>query len=132
MDYVTPAGLIGFGTYMSVGIVMLITFMWTYTRITPQDDWAAIKAGRLGPTMAMVGAAIGFTLPIASVSMHGISLTDFVVWSIIAGIVQLVLFKILYWVLPQNKDADNVAAGVFYAGVAICIGMLNAVSLVPS
>ena len=132
MDYISFAGLFGFVVYMIIGIGMLTLFMWTYMLITPHDDWEAIKAKRPGPTLAMVGAAIGFTLPIASVSLHGINLVDFMIWSVIAGLVQLTLFKVLYRLLPQTKDADNVAAGVFYAGVAICIGILNAVSLVPS
>jgi putative membrane protein len=131
MDYVSSAGIFGFAVYMAIGILMLAIFMWTYMRITPHNDWEAIKTDRLGPTLAMVGAAIGFTLPIVSVSLYGINLLDFMIWSLIAGAVQLTLFKILYWLLPQTNDADNVAAGVFYAGAAICIGMLNAVSLVP-
>lgn len=132
MNYVTVGGLFGFAIYMAMSIVLLTIFTLIYMRITPHDDVVTIKENRVGPAIALVGAMIGFTIPISSLSYHGVNLFDFAIWTVIAGIVQLVLFKFLYRILPLSIDKDNQAVGMVYAGGAICIGMLNAVSLIPS
>lgn len=131
MNYVSTAALQGFGIYMTLSIFMLLVFMRLYMFITPHDDMKAIRMDKAGPTTALVGAMIGFTMPILSLSYHGSDLIDFIVWGVIAGIIQLVLFKVLYWTLPQTADENNTAIGIVYAGGAISIGMMNAVSLIP-
>jgi putative membrane protein len=132
MHYVSVAALQGFVIYMAIGIAMLIVFMFLYMLITPHDDMRAIKMDRTGPTTALVGAMIGFTLPIVSLSYHGSDLLDFIIWGAIAGMLQLILFKVLYWLLPQTSDENNTAIGIVYAGGAISIGLMNAVSLIPN
>lgn len=75
---------------------------------------------------------LGFTFPIMSMSLYGVNLADFLIWSAVGGLVQGALFKTLYRIIPMDLDTDNQAIGIFYAFVAICVGLINAVSLIPS
>jgi putative membrane protein len=77
-------------------------------------------------------ALIGFTLPMLSVSYHGVNFVDFLIWAVIAGILQIILFKALYWIIPMQIEEDNRAIAIIYAVLAFCVGLINAFSLIPS
>lgn len=132
MKYITIVAFSNFLLYAGSAIFLLALFTWLYKLWTPYDEFVQMKAGKKAPAFAMGGAMLGFTLPIVSLSYHGVNWMDFVIWSAAAGIVQLVLFKVLYRVIPMDIDEDNQAIGIFYAFAAICVGLINAFSLIPS
>lgn len=131
MKYITIAAFSNFLLYAGSAIFLLVLFTWLYKLWTPYDEFVQMKAGKKAPAFAMGGAMLGFTLPIVSLSYHGVNWMDFVIWSAAAGIVQLVLFKVLYRLIPMDIDEDNQAIGIFYAFAAICVGLINAFSLIP-
>lgn len=132
MKYITFPAVGSFLLYTVTGLALLILFTWLYKLWTPYDEFAQMRAGKKAPAFAMGGAMLGFTFPLLSLSYNGINIVDFGVWSLVAGTVQLILFKILYWVIPMQIEEDNQAIGIFYAFAAICVGLLNAFSLIPS
>ena len=132
MKYITLTAFANFLLYAGSAIFLLALFTWLYKLWTPYDEFVQMKAGKKAPAFAMGGAMLGFTLPIVSLSYHGVNWMDFVIWSAAAGIVQLILFKVLYRLIPMDIDEDNQAIGIFYAFAAICVGLINAFSLIPS
>ncbi len=127
----TLAGFALFAVYMVVGLAMLAGFMVLYTWATPYDEARDIKAGQLAPAIALSGAMIGFTCPILVASYTHAAFTDFLIWGVIAGCVQLAVYWTLYWLLPRVIETNNAAGALCFAAASICAGLINAASFVP-
>lgn len=132
MKYITFPAVGNFLLYAATSLALLSLFTWLYKLWTPYDEFVQMRAGKKAPAFAIGGAMLGFTFPLLSLSYHGINVMDFAIWSLVAGAVQLALFKVLYWVIPMQIEEDNQAVGIFYAFAAICVGLINAFSLIPS
>lgn len=131
MKYITITAFLNFLMYAFASLAMLGVFARIYLWLTPYDEFAQIKAGYTTPAIAFSGALLGFVFPMLSVSYHGINFVDFLMWSAVAGALQIVLFKILYKAIPMEIDRDNSAIAILYASVAVCLGLINAFSLIP-
>lgn len=131
MKIITLQSLGLFLLYISVGVAMLAAFVRLYIFVTPYDEREHIPAGKVAPAVALVGAMIGFTLPLVSASYHGVNFVDYVVWGVVAGLVQLACFKVLYWLMPGHIEANNAAIATVYAGASVCVGLFNAFALIP-
>ena len=121
-----------FFAFFAAGIFLWVLFNYVYLWLTPYDEYADIKAGKMAPAIALVGAEVGFMLPLASASyVSNGSLYAFAAWGVLAGAVQLGAFKLMYWCYPASIEADNRAVATVFAGASVCIGLLNAVSMIP-
>ncbi len=132
MKYITFAAIGNFLIYSGASFALLAVFVRSYMWFTPYDELAQMRAGKKAPVMALGGAMLGYTFPLLSLSYHGTNFIDFLIWSVVAGGAQLVLFKILYWIIPMEVEADNQAVGLFYGFAALSVGLINAFSLIPS
>ncbi len=132
MRYITLDAFLNFCLYAFSSLALLGVFGRIYLWLTPYDEFEQIRRGSVAPAIALSGALIGFTLPILSVSYNGVNIIDFLIWSSVAGVVQMILFKILYWIIPMQCEEDNKAIAVLYASLAICVGLICAFSLIPS
>jgi putative membrane protein len=131
MKYITLEALGNFLLYTFSSLVLLGIFGKIYQWLTPYHEHEQIKAGKLAPAIALGGALIGFTLPLLSVSYHGINYIDFLIWAVVVGVLQIILFKILYWLIPMQVEEDNKAIALIYAVLAFCVGLISAFSLIP-
>lgn len=132
MKYITLAALGNFLLYTFSSLVLLGIFGKIYQWLTPYHEQEQIKAGKLAPAISLGGALIGFTLPLLSVSYHGVNYVDFLIWAGIVGFLQIILFKALYWVIPMQIEEDNKAIALIYSVLAFCVGLISAFSLIPS
>ena len=132
MKYITLAAVGNFLLYTFASLILLGIFGKIYQWLTPYHEQESIKAGKLAPAIALGGALIGFTFPLLSVSYHGVNFVDFLIWATVAGVLQIILFKALYWVIPMQVEEDNRAIALIYAVLAFCVGLINAFSLIPS
>ena len=73
-----------FLTYFGYSVVCLAVGLAVYTLITPVKEWALVREGNVAAACSLGGAAIGLSLPIASLSVHSVSLLDMASWSGIA------------------------------------------------
>ncbi|EPG9350486.1 DUF350 domain-containing protein [Pseudomonas aeruginosa] len=127
--------VIGFLFYIVSAVVLLALFQFIYTRITPHREYQLIRDGNTAAAVALSGAVIGFALPVASVISYSVSLLDFVVWAVIAAVVQLLAFLAVSLVLkglPDRIHKGEVAAGIYVAAIAISVGLLNAACMTPT
>ena len=118
-----------FVVYFSLGGVLTAIFVVLYANLTPQRDIALIRGGNSAAALALVGALLGFEVPLASVIAHSVSIVDLVVWGIVALIVQLGGFLVTRLVLPHLPQAiedGNIADAVFLAGISLSLGILTA------
>jgi putative membrane protein len=126
----TFSTLPNFIVYFSLGGVLTALFAWLYGHLTPQrDDIALIRAGNSAAAIALVGALLGFEVPLASVIAHSAALIDVVAWGAVALVVQLAGFLVARMVLPHLPQAiadDNIADAVLLAGISLALGILTA------
>ncbi len=118
-----------FALYFLAALVAVALFLAAYMAVTSHHEVDLIKKGNTAAAISLGGALIGFTLPLASVIEHSVSLVDMAVWSVIALIVQIVVLKIVDVALREvsrHIEEGNVAAGVTLAAASIALGIVNA------
>ncbi|WP_413792824.1 MULTISPECIES: DUF350 domain-containing protein [unclassified Pseudomonas] len=129
------AAVLGFVMYILGAAVLFALFQFIYTRITPHKEFELIRSGNVAAAIALGGAVIGFAIPASNVIAYSINMLDFVVWAVIAAVVQLLAFLVTSLVLKgasaRIKNGE-IAAGIYIAAVAISVGMLNAACMTPS
>ncbi len=120
-----------FFLYLGLSIVMLALFVRLYIWSTPYHEPTEIAKGKLAPAIALAGAMLGFTIPLLVASYTRSSVVGFLAWGALACFVQLILFQVMYWLMPKSIEANNVASATCYASASVCVGLMNAASFLP-
>jgi putative membrane protein len=126
------AALPNFVRYVVVGFALAGLFLWIYVLITPWREFALIRAGNSAAAIALVGALLGFCLPLANTIAHSSSLTDVVLWALVALLVQVVVHVALRLLMPHLKqavEANELASGITATGFSLSFGLINAACL---
>lgn len=121
-----------FVRYIVVGFALAGLFLWIYALITPWREYALIRAGNSAAAIALVGALLGFCLPLANTIAHSVSLIDLVLWAWTALAVQVGVHLVLRLLMPYLKEsieANEAAAGITAGGFSVCFGLINAACL---
>ena len=124
-------GLKLFALYLGLSLVMMAIFVRLYIWTTPYHEPTEIAKGKLAPAIALSGAMLGFTFPLLVASFSRSSVYGFVAWATLACFVQLLLFQVLYRLMPKSIEANNVASATCYASASVCVGLINAASFLP-
>ncbi|MGE3933693.1 MAG: DUF350 domain-containing protein [Rhodospirillaceae bacterium] len=123
------ATLPGFLSYFAVAIALLAIFLFVYTLVTPQREFAQVRQGNAAAATSLAGALIGFVLPLGSVITNSQGLLDVIVWGAVALVVQVLVFvvcRILMPGLPKEIDGGRMAPAIMLAAFAVGVGVLNA------
>ncbi|MBX9946655.1 MAG: DUF350 domain-containing protein [Reyranella sp.] len=121
-----------FVRYVVVGFALVGVFLLAYTLITPWREFTLIRAGNSAAATALVGALLGFCLPLANTIAQSGSLADVVLWALVALGVQVIVHVVMRLMLPQLKaaiESGQSAAGITAGGFAACFGLINAACL---
>ena len=121
-----------FVRYVVVGFALVGLFLWIYVLITPWREFALIRGGNSAAAIALVGALLGFCLPLANTIAHSSSLTDVVLWSLVALLVQAAVHIALRFMMPYLKqaiEANETASGITAGGFSLSFGLINAACL---
>jgi putative membrane protein len=127
-------GLPSFLIYFGTAIVLLLVFAFIYTRLTAHDEIALIRQGNLAASVGFGGSLFAFALPLCSAVIHSVSLVDFVIWGVIALVIQIVTFFAVRAFLPNlsQRITDNeMSAGLFVAFASLAVGAVNAACMTP-
>jgi putative membrane protein len=124
-------GLSDFIIYFAVSLVLLLVFKWTYTLVTPHDEWRLVKEQHsVAAAIGLAGAVMGFCIALAGAVSNSASLVDFIIWGLIALIAQLLAFAVLRFTfmpkIAERISNDEVSAGVMLGSVSVAVGLLNA------
>lgn len=131
---ISLSSLATFLIYMVVGSALFALHVKMYTLITPHNEFDLIRNANPSASVALIGACIGFAIPMAGVISHSIGLLDFIVWAVIASCVQLLVFYVASKVVKGLSDRivnNEMSAAVFVAGLAISVGLINAACMTP-
>jgi putative membrane protein len=128
------SGLVPFLSYFVPALMLVVCFGAVYSRLTPHNEFALIKAGNSAAAIAFGGSLIGFVLPLCTAIVHSVSLLDFLIWGLIALIVQLLTFSVVRLFIPglsKRISDDQVAAALFVALSSVAVGLVNAACMTP-
>ncbi|XXQ69225.1 DUF350 domain-containing protein [Neisseriaceae bacterium B1] len=118
--------------YMVIGVAMTAMFATVYLRITPVREVALIKEGNLACALSFGGALVGFCIALASSITHSLSVPDFMLWGLAAGVLQIIVYFAATRLINSGSvqlAQNNVAVGALYAAMSVAIGILNAACL---
>ena len=118
-----------FIAYFAMAVILTALFLLIYTKITPYDEFALIKAGQLTPALSLSGSLLGFVIALAAVIKNSVSIADMAIWGLVALVVQLLAFvltRLLFKDLTQGIQNNNVAKGTFLGILSLSFGILNA------
>jgi len=122
-------GLNAFLVMFVAGLVLTLLFAAIYVRITPYAEFAMIREGKAAPAVSFSGALLGFVIPLASAITHSVSYLDMLVWSLVALIVQVLVFLALrscFAGLCKGIAADVLAPAILLGALSLAAGILNA------
>ena len=125
-------GIGPFLLYFIPAIVLVLVFMWVYTKFTPYNEGELIRENNVAAAITYIGALLGFTFPLASALANSVNVVDFVIWSVVAGVAQLVTFvtfRAFYPMIADRVRAGEVAATLKLAGWSVMVGILNAAAI---
>ncbi len=125
------AGLPAFVAYFCTAFIAVVLYLFIYTRVT-HDEFDLIRKNVPGAAISLGLSLLGFCLPVASAIAHAANLLDCAVWSVIALIVQLVIFFIVRVPVPDlsRRIAGGEVAPAIWLGLAsLAGGTLNAASM---
>lgn len=128
------AGLPAFLSYFAIAILLLLLFGVIYTRLTAHDEFELIRHGSSAAAIALGGSLLAFALPLCSAIIHSVSLVDFVIWGVIAMLIQIGTFfavRVFLTNLSQRISNNELSAGVFVALTSLSVGAINAACMTP-
>ncbi|WP_065760139.1 DUF350 domain-containing protein [Pseudomonas defluvii] len=127
--------VLGFVVYMGGAAALFALYALIYTRLTPYNELRLIREGNTPAAVALAGALVGFAIPVASAVSHSISLLDFLLWAVIAAVVQLLAFVVVNRYvkgMAERIARQEMASAILLAAVSISIGLLNAACMTPA
>jgi putative membrane protein len=132
MALASLAGLPAFLVYFCVAAAVVAAYFFIYTRITPHDEFALIRANVPAASVALGLSLLGFTLPVASANAHAANIVDCAIWSVIALIVQVAVYFVAQ--IPDPDLSKRIAAGelasaIWLGLVSVTAGLLSAASM---
>jgi putative membrane protein len=125
-------GLQAFLLWLGVSIALAVAFVGLYMWITPQHELKLIHEGNISAAVCLGGTLLGYVLPLASAMVHGVNLHDFLIWGVIAMLVQLAVYLVLRLsmrTLTQDILADRVSVAILVASISLSAGVLNAAAI---
>jgi putative membrane protein len=133
MIFQSLAGLPAFLLYFCMAIVAVVVYLFVYTRVTPHDEFKLIRDNDPAAAIALGLSLLGFVLPVVSAIAHAANIVDCLIWSVIALIVQIIVFFIVKIPVPDLSKriaAGELAAAIWLGLSSLSAGALNAASMI--
>ncbi len=126
-----PYLFLGFITYFLEAAALLALFVWIYTWLTPYKDFELVAENNNAAAIALGGAVIGFTLPLAASIYYSRSLIEMAMWAAVTCLVQLAVFIAMRHRVRGIQEGAT-APAIVLAAFSIAFGLINAVCISPT
>ena len=126
------ANLPAFLSYFVSALVLLAAFIVIYGWLTPLNEWKLVHEGNTAAAVSLIGAALGFALPLATAIIRSANLADMVVWAGVALVLQFACFFVLRLLIRNLADeiaSNHIGAATILAGASVTLGVINAACL---
>ena len=126
---------IGFIIFFLTALALVVVFLYLCALVTPYDDYKLIfEDNNIAAALGFGGAIIGVSIPLYSALVNSVSYTDFVIWGVIAILIQLIFALVVTRISGKYSLESKISQGVVPVGIlmaflSICIGLLNAGSM---
>ena len=127
------AGLPAFLVYFCTATIVLLVYLFVYTRITAHNEFELIRNNVPGAAIALGLSMLGFTLPVVSAMTHAANVIDCLIWSLIALIVQVIVYYAVRIPVPnlsKRIEAGEIAPAIWLGLASLSAGALNASSMI--
>jgi len=127
------AGLPAFLLYFCTALVAVVAYLFVYTRVTPHDEFRLIRDNDPAAAIALGLSLLGFVLPMVSAIAHSANVWDCLIWSVIALIVQIVVYYIVKIPVPNLSGriaAGELAPAIWLGLSSLAAGALNAACMI--
>ncbi|WP_445190760.1 DUF350 domain-containing protein [Sphingomonas sp. Tas61C01] len=115
--------------FVAAGL-LTIAFKLIYQWATPYNERTLIREGNVAAAVTLGAALLGYIFPLASALEHTVSLVEFAVWALLAGVIQIVAFTIVRQVVMRDFSdrivRGELAAAIYMASISLGVGLLNA------
>lgn len=131
-EFVYSVGL--FLQHLLVGVGLTILFITLYSLSTPHKEIALIRAGNTAAAIGLVGATIGFVLPLNLVFAAEPNVWVAAVYGCVALITQIaghLAVRLLAPNISSDIEAGKLSGGIVQAGAGLVVGMISAAALTP-
>lgn len=125
-------GLPAFAGYFALALAFAAIFMAIYSRVTPHHEFRLVREGNAAAVPALLGALIGFALPMKAAMDGSQNLFDFAIWAVIAALAQIIAYLFARLVMPgvsERISKGETAAGLWLGGVAVFVGIINSAAM---
>jgi putative membrane protein len=127
------AGLGPFLVYVGLSLGLMAVYAAVYTASTAHDELKLIRAGNTAAALAFTGSLVGYTLPLAVSAQHAATLLVFLIWGVVAIVVQVAVYWLFRLVILSDLSArierDEIAAGILLAGASLAGGIVDAAAM---
>lgn len=118
--------------YTLSSIFLLMIFGKIYVKFTPYNELDLIRSGNMAVAIAFSGAMIGFCINLGFTIAYSHNYTEYLMYAVFSMLVQLFCYKLITIIFKDFSSEivnfGNIPVSIFYASIAICIGILNGVS----
>ena len=130
------ANIFWYFAYFITDIVLLLVAGFAYIKFTPYDEIALIRERNAAAAIALAGAMLGYSLVIYTATVHGTTIPQVVLWSIVSLAVQIGAFELMHRVIiPDNwkrqMEDGSLAHGIALGAFSLVVGIINAACLNP-
>jgi putative membrane protein len=124
------AGLPAFLVYFCTAIIAVLAYLFTYTRITPHNEFELIRNNNPAAAIALGLSLLGFSLPLISAIAHSANVWDCMIWSLIVQIVVFFIVRIPVPNLPQRIADGELAPAIWLGLASLAFGAINAACMI--
>ena len=103
------------------------------TRVTQHNEFQLIRDNDPAAAIALGLSLVGFVLPVVSAIAHSANVVDCLIWSLIALIVQIIVYFIVKIPVPNLSAriaAGELAAAIWLGLSSMAAGALNAACMI--
>jgi putative membrane protein len=127
------AGLGPFVVYVGLSLGLVALYAGVYTAATAHDELKLIRGDNVAAAIAFTGSLVGYTLPLSVAAQHSANLVVFLVWGLVAIVVQVAVYWFFRLLLLSDVSArierGERSAGILLAGASLAGGIIDAAAM---
>lgn len=127
------AGLGPFVVYVGLSLGLIALYAAVYMLATAHDELGQIRRNNPAAAIAFAGSMIGYTLPLAVAAQHSATLLVFLVWGVVAIVVQVAIYWFFRLLMLRDVstriDRGEVAAGILLGAASLAGGIVDAAAM---
>ncbi|WP_088068483.1 DUF350 domain-containing protein [Gottfriedia luciferensis] len=117
--------------YLGSGLILLFIGFIAFTFSTKMSEQKLIlEDGNIAVALKLAGKLVGLAIVIMSSAKYSVSFTDFIIWSLIGVLAQMVTYWIAEFILfpkvsfAKKVEEGNIAVAILLFTLSVTVGLL--------